>query len=199
MMDPLTWTIIGTLTAAAGIGTAVTGGIIGAVEQHNAAKQSAQNAEDNAIMQQQQMEYNKRMEEREAAAIEAENAENARRKRLESERLRSAQMALLGKSGAAITSGSPLAILGQTAADEELKIQDIRYGGARAAAAHRSKATDYGYGSAIAGQNVLAAKASRPTSTALGAAITGEVGSGVFKLGQLTMNAASGYNAIKKG
>lgn len=199
MADPITWMIIGTTAAAVGIGTAATGGVIGAVEQHNAAKQAAQNAEDNAIMQQQQMEYNKRMEEREAAAIEAENAENARRQRLEAERLRSAQMALLGKSGAAITSGSPLAILGQTAADEELKIQDIRYGGARAAAAHRSKAADYGYGAAIAGQNILAAKASQPTSTALGAAITGEIGSGVFKAGQLTMSAASGYNAIKKG
>lgn len=189
----------GVIIAGAAAAASSTGGVIGAVEQHNAAKQAAQNAEDNAIMQKQQMEYNKRMEEREAAAVEAENAENARRQRLESERLRSAQMALLGKSGAAITSGSPLAILGQTAADEELKIQDIRYGGARAAAAHRSKATDYGYGAAIAGQNVLAAKASRPTSTALGAAITGEVGSGVFKLGQLTMSAASGSNAIKKG
>ena len=174
MATGLTASIIGLI----GIATSVTGGIIGGVESHKQAKQQAKSAEENARLQQRQMEYNQRMEEREAAALEAENAENARRQRQEAERLRSAQLAALGKSGAAITSGSPLAILGQTAADEELKIQDARYAGARAAAAHRTKAADYGFGASIAAQNALAAKASKPSTMALGATILGEVGSG---------------------
>ena len=97
------------LLGAAGAGTA------SAITAHQQQRQQAQQAADNARMQQQQMEYNKRMEEREAAALEAETAENVRRQRLESERLRSAQIALLGKSGAAMASGSPLAVLGATA------------------------------------------------------------------------------------
>lgn len=190
--------ITGASLALVGIATATTAGVIGAVEQHNQARQAAQNAEDNARMQQQQLEYNKRMEEREAAALEAETAENVRRQRLQSEHLKAQQIAMLGKSGAAMSAGSPLAVLGQSAADEELMIQDTHYAGARSVAAHKVKAADYGYGAAIAGQNVLAAKASRPTSTALGATIAGEIGSGAIKAGSTLISATSAYNAVKK-
>lgn len=189
MADPITWLIIGASTAVAGIAAGTTGGIIGAVEQHNQARQAAQNAEDNARMQQAQLEYNKRMEEREAATLEAETAENARRQRMQADQLQAQQRALLGKSGAAMTSGSPLAILGQTAADEEMMIQDMHYAGSRGAAAHLTKAADYGYGAAIANQNVLAARASRPSGTALGATIAGEIGSGLFQTGSVAMGA----------
>ena len=181
-------TILGTV----GIIASTTGGVIGgAVESHKAARQQAQAAEDNARMQIQQMEYNQRQEEREAKAVEAVTAENVRRQREESARLRSAQIAMLGKSGAALNSGSPLAILGATAANEELKIQDAHYSGARQAAAHYQKATDYGFGAAIARQNLKAAKKAAPSSASLVAGITGEVGSGLFQLGSLGLSAAS--------
>lgn len=197
MADPLTISLIG--IGLTGIIASTTGGIIGGVESHNQAKQAAKTAEDNARMQQAQMEYNKRMEEREAAALETETAENARRQREEAARLRSAQLAMLGKSGAAMASGSPLAILGATAADEEIKAQDMHYTGARSAAAHRTKATDYAYGSAIAGQNIRAARASRPSSAALTGTILGEVGSGLFQAASLALSAksASGSGSSK--
>lgn len=178
-----------------GIAAGTTGGIVGGVEGHNQAKQQAKTAEENARLQQQQMEYNKRMELREAAAIEAENAENVRRQREETARLKASQLAMLGKSGVAMASGSPLAVLGATAADEELKIQDAHYSASRVAAAHRTKATDYGFGSSIAGHNALAAKASRPSGASLAGNILGEVGSAAFKTGSVVMSAAS---AMKK-
>ena len=68
------------VAAAAAIGGG-TVGIIGSVAQHNQAKA-------NADMQAQQMNYNKRLEEREAAVIEAETAENARRQRVQAEQLK---------------------------------------------------------------------------------------------------------------
>ena len=184
----------GLILGLAGIATSVTTGIIGAVEQQNQAEQQAKIAEQNARLQQQQMEYNKRMELREAAAIEAENAVAVKRQREEAERLKAAQIAMLGKSGAAIASGSPLAVLGATAAAEEEKIQDIHYMGARAAQAHYNKAVDYGFGASIAGHNALAAKASRPSGLALGATIAGHVGSGLTSAGSLAL---SGGNFFK--
>ena len=174
----MAWAIgVGLLAASVAVGT------VGVIQSHQSAQQQAQNAEDQAKMQQQQMEYNKRMEEREAAALEAETAENVRRQRLEAARLRSAQVAMLGKSGAALASGSPLAVLGATAAEEELKVQDTHYSGARGYAAHQAQATSYGYGAAIAGQGVRAAKASSPTGGQLAIGIAGNVLGTVGKAG----------------
>lgn len=178
MADPLSWGVIVTAAAAT---TAATAGVIGAVDAYGQKKQAAKTAEDNALLQQKQMEYNRRMEEREAAALEAETQENARRQRLAAAELRSQQMALLGKSGAAMSSGSPLAILGKSAADEELKVQDIHYGGARSSSAHRVKATDYAFGSRIAGANAIAARYSRPSVVSLGATIAGDLADTSYK------------------
>lgn len=169
--------------AAIAVGVAsATLGIIQGVEAHKDARQAAQNAEDNARLQQAQMEYNQRMELREAAAIEAEGRENAKRMREAAEQARSQRIALLGKSGAAMTSGSPLAILGSAAADEEIQIMDNHYQTARSAAAHRNKATDYAYGAEIAKQNFFAARSSRPSGTSLGLNIAGS-GLGAFAQG----------------
>lgn len=153
--------------------TAVTVGTVSAVENYQQQKAEAQNAEENARLQMAQMEYNKRMEEREAAAVEAEGQENARRMREAAEEARAQRIAMLGKSGAAMSSGSPLAILGAAAADEEIQIQDAQYNAARQRAQHMAKAADYGYGASIAKQNILAAKASRPTTLSLTNNITG--------------------------
>lgn len=153
--------------------TAVTVGTVSAVENYQQQKAEAQNAEENARLQMAQMEYNKRMEEREAAAVEAEGQENARRMREAAEEARAQRIAMLGKSGAAMTSGSPLAILGAAAADEEVQIRDAQYNASRQQAQHMAKAADYGYGASIAKQNILAAKASRPTTLSLVNNITG--------------------------
>lgn len=186
--------------------TAITVGVTGAIENYENQKAQADLAEDNAKLQQQQLEYNKRVEEREAAAIEAESRENARRQRLQAEYLKSQQRALLGKSGAAMTSGSPLAILGQSAADEELMIQDTHYAGARSAAAHRTKAADYEFGSALAQQNITAAKMSKPSGLSLAMNLTGATIApfvnydSYSKAGKATENAGkSAWNYIAGG
>ena len=153
--------------------TAVTVGTYSAIEGYQNQKYQADLAEENARIQMAQLEYNKRLEEREAAAIEAEGNENARRLHEQAEILKAQQRALLGKSGAAMAAGSPLAILGQTASDEELKIQDSLYMTARQSAAARSKAADYEFGYALAQQDMTAAKASRPTGLSLGMNLTG--------------------------
>ena len=159
------------MALATSIALAVAGaaiGIVGGVVSHEEQKNQARVAEENARIQQAQMEYNQRVEEREAAAIEAETAENARRQRMEAERLKAAQRAMLGKSGAAIASGSPLAILGETAAEEEKKVMDTHYSGYRTAAAHYSKAADYGVQSQVARYNASVARRSAPTGLSLG-------------------------------
>jgi ABC-type transport system involved in cytochrome bd biosynthesis fused ATPase/permease subunit len=159
---------------ALGLILGLAGSVIGSISAHEQAKQEAEIAEQNAKLQQRQMEYNKRMAEREARALELENAENAKRQRQAAEYAQSQRLALLGKSGAAMSSGSPLAVLGAAAADEELAIQDAHYSGARQVGQIRTKATDYAYGAAIAKQNALNAKAAKPTSSDLTWTILGD-------------------------
>lgn len=177
-------------------------GVAGAVEQHRQAKDQAKVQEENAKLQVAQMEYNKRMEEREAAAMEAEGAENARRMREAAEEARAQRIAMLGKSGAAMTSGSPLAILGAAAADEEMQIQDRHYNSARQAGQNYAKAADYGYGAAIGRQNILAARASRPSGTSLGLNIAGSVlstASNYDKYAPAGKAVASGVQSVMSG
>ena len=183
------WEIaLGITGLVAGLAGSISGSVIG----YNQQKAQAEAAEENAKMQQAQMEYNQRMAEREAEALEAENAENARRMRQAAEAAQSQRLAMLGKSGAAMTSGSPLAILGAAAADEELAIQDSNYSGARQVGQLRTKATDYGYGAAIAKHNVGAAKAARPSSAGLGMTILGQTGNAIVQ-------GVSLYNNYNKG
>lgn len=185
------------MAIATTIALAVTGaalGIVGGIVGYEQQKQQAQVAEENARIQQAQMEYNKRAAEREAAAIEAETAENARRQRAEAERAKAAQRAMLGKSGAALTSGSPLAILGETAADEEKKVMDTHYSGYRAAAAQYSKAADYGVQRDIARYNAGVARSSRPTGLSLGL----NIGSSIVSAGTTAAGSIYRYNQISK-
>lgn len=159
-------------------------GVVGAIQQQN-------QAEANAEMQAQQMEYNQRLEEREASRIEQETAENARRQREASEQLKAQQRALLGKSGAAMTSGSPLAILGQTAEDEEQKIQDVHYSGYQAAQQHRNQASMFKYQAGVA-------RAQAPSSSSLGLSIAGNAINTVGNLAQIGGNYVTGKVALKK-
>lgn len=183
----------------AGIAIATAGSVTGSVVAHESASEQSRIAEENAKLQQAQMEYNARMQEREAAALEAENAENARRMREAAEAARSQRLAMLGKSGAAMTSGSPLAILGAAAADEELAIRDAQYAGAREVSALRSKVTDYAYGAAIAKSNAAAARAAKPSGLGLAASITGTVGNAITQGASLSLSASKiNNNKTKK-
>lgn len=182
-----------TLGAAFGIsnllaaGAAIAGGalgVAGSIQQHNQAKA-------NAEMQAAQMNYNKRLEEQEAARIDAETAENTRRQRIQADELKSRQRALMGKSGVAMTSGSPLAILGETAADEELKIQDLRFSGYNQAQQHREQAKMYGYQAKVA-------KAQAPSTSSLLLNIAGQSVSTVGQLGQIGGNYIAGKTALTK-
>ncbi len=157
-------------------------GVIGDIQQQR-------QAEANAKMQSQQFEYNRKLEEREADRIEQESAENARRQHEESERMKSRQRALLGKSGAAMTSGSPLAVLGQTAEDEERRKQDMLYGGYNEAQQRRNQATMLQYQSDVA-------RAQAPSRAGLGLSIAGRAVDMFGQLGQTGMSYASGMGAL---
>ena len=176
---------IGALSIAAGAVTGATTGIVGAVEQHKQAQANADAQEAQAL-------YNQRLQEREASRIEQANQENARRQREASEQLMARQRALLGASGVAMTAGSPLAILGQTAADEELKVQDIHAYGAAEANKSREAAKMYGFQAGVA-------RMSAPTGTMLGASIAGNIGSGIAGLGQAAFSYGSGMSKVSKG
>ena len=168
-----------TATAIAG---AVTGGVVGGV----AAQQQHEQARANAEMQAQQAEYNRRLEEREASRQERENLENVRRQREQSEYLKAQQRALLGKSGAAMTSGSPLAILGATAQDEELKAQDMHYAGYQQVQNHREAAKMYQYQADVA-------RAQKPSGSSLALSLAGNaIGSTLKGVGQVA-NIAGNY------
>ena len=179
MSDPITLAVIG------GVGYGI---YKKAKDEHQTAENQAKIAEANARLQQQQMEYNERMAQREAAALEAEGAENARRMRAQAEAARSQRIAMLGSSGVAMSSGSPLAVLGEAAADEELSVYDNRYQTARQKAQLEAKAKDYAFGAQVAANNILSAKNSRPSTFSMGlnmassAIRVGEIGAKVFSI-----------------
>lgn len=187
--------IAGAVTGIVGAVTGTVGGVVAGIEQHNAQKRQAEIAEQNAKIQQQQAAYNERLEQREAAAVEAETRENARRQREASERLKASQRAAFGKSGALMTAGSPLAVLGETAADEELKVQDLQYQGYRQQQKHLIAATGYNAERTIAGINAANAKKSAPSVGSFAGSLAGSIGSGAMQIG----NSLIAYNKIAGG
>lgn len=151
--------------AGAGISTAAdlagtTLSTFGSIKQRNQEKA-------NAEMRSELMWYNAKQEEREAKQIDAETRGNVIRSRESADRLRSTQRAMLGKSGAAITSGSPMALMGESAAMEERAIRDVHAGGYQEAQEHRKKAEMFRYESRLA-------KAMAPSGTSLGLDIAGQ-------------------------
>jgi len=166
-----------TIATAVAATTAIVGGVVGGVasiEQHNQARA-------NAEMQAEQAEYNKRLEEREASRLERENEENTRRQREQSEYLKAQQRALLGKSGAAMTSGSPLAILGATAMNEELKAQDAHVAGYQAVQNHREQAKMYQYQAGVA-------RAQKPSGSSLALSLVGQAAGTTGKVAGIAGN-----------
>lgn len=168
--------------AATAIGTTM--GVVGSIQQQ---KQS----EANAKAQQAQAEYNARMAEREARALEAENAENARRQHEESKKLKSAQRAAIGSSGVDMTTGSPLALLGATAASEQRNLMDAHYTGYRQVQQQTEVAKQYRYQGAVARES---AQSKTATALQIGSTIAGGVG----QVGSSLVNFGSTYQNVKR-
>ena len=178
---------LGTALTAAAITAATAGGIVGGISSIAEHRQ----AQANADAQAKQAEYNKRLEEREAARVEAETAENVRRQREQANELKAQQRALLGKSGAAMTSGTPLAILGITAADEELRAQDMHTAGYQQADNHREAAKMYQYQAGVA-------RAQAPTGGSLALSLVGNAFGTAGKLAQIGGNYAYTKASLSK-
>lgn len=144
--------IVATAVATA---VSVTAGIVGGVASYNQQKANYAQQKANAEAQAQQAEHNRKIEEREAQVHEQEAQEQARRQREEAAELRSRQIALLGKSGAALTSGSPLAILGESAARQEMEVQDTHRSGTLTYNRRMTQAQEYGYQANVARNSVV--------------------------------------------
>ena len=122
---------------------AATIGVISAISQGKIAKE-------NAEQQQKLFEYNARQEEREANYELEENKEQVIRQREQQETLQARQRALLGKSGAAMTSGSPLAVLGETARKMEIDTSEYLRSGYSQYSQRTSNANLYRYQASMA-------------------------------------------------
>lgn len=107
-------------------------------------------AKANAKSQQRMMEYNARLERREAETVQKEYNEQARRLRMESENTKSAQRAGYGKSGVAMDSGSPLAVMADTSAYLEMEVQDTHRQGERERSKHLVNAQNFMYQARVA-------------------------------------------------
>jgi hypothetical protein len=128
-MDPFT---IGLIMAA----IAAAGATAQGVAQHQQAKAAAKD-------QARVAEANARAAELEGRAAEETALANARREQVNKRRALAHSRALYGASGAALDSGSPLATLGQQAADLQLAADDAAVGGATARASALSQAGLY--------------------------------------------------------
>jgi hypothetical protein len=148
----------------------------------------ARQAKANAQMQADIENYNKKVEELEAARVEKETAENIRRQQIESGNIKATQRAMLGKSGV-IASGSPLAVLAQTAVNEEIKARDIAYAGYQKSMQHRENAKKYAYRAALA-------KAQAPSGLSTALNIAGQAASTVGNMAQIGGSYISGKASL---
>ena len=126
---------------------ALTMGILSAVE-------SNQQQQANAKAQQRLLNYNRRQELIEANNVEKETETADIRQREEQARLRASQRALYAKSGSAMTAGSPLAVLGETAATQQIESSDLRRQGATEYNRRISAANSYAYQAQVAKNSV---------------------------------------------
>ena len=164
---------------------ALTGILLAAAAGTYAAVSSHQQQKANAKSQERLEQYNAQVAAGEAERAEREARSNALRQQEEDRRFRAHQRALYGASGAALASGSPLAVLGQTAADEQLQVDDVMRGGALA----------YRRGS-MERQNALyrakVAAGSKPSGMALAGSLLSVAGNAMAGIGQLGMMSGSG-------
>ena len=174
------------LAVSAGVGIAA-GAASGAIGMAGSAAQARQ-AKANAQMQADIENYNKKVEELEAARVEKETAENIRRQQIESGNIKATQRAMLGKSGV-IASGSPLAVLAQIAVNEEIKARDMAYEDYQRSMQHRENAKKYAYRAALA-------KAQAPSSLGTTLNIAGQAAGTVGNMAQIAGSYASGKASL---
>lgn len=146
------WTVGLTLgSMAIGGATAIAGGVMNYNQQNAQADAQKKAFEAGKLNDIQLAEYNANLAERQANEVDIDTAEREKRLRTEGERNISFQRALLGKSGAALYSGSPLAVLGHAAANNEMTVLDARREGNIRAENIRSQGQIYGYQGRVAG------------------------------------------------
>jgi ABC-type transport system involved in cytochrome bd biosynthesis fused ATPase/permease subunit len=136
----------------------------------------------NAEAQEAQERHNAKLESMAAEDAERTARENARRKREADEAFRASQRALLGKSGLALSEGSPLAVLGATAADQERTAMDVMREGYLAQQQHITAAEMHRYRAGVA-------RASAPSG---GSLLTQQIGLGAAGVGQAMSAAQTG-------
>ena len=174
--------VIGTVLGVVGTAVSTSLGIASGVAAH---KQAQANADAQAA----QAAYNAKLEENEAARIEAETAEEARRMHEEAEKMKARQRALFGKSGAVITSGTPLAVLGESAADLQQSINDTHRAGYLQSAGHKQQSEIYKYHGRLA-------DASRPSSSSLAVGIGGQLASGTADAGRSLLSLGNSWDKL---
>lgn len=141
----------------------------------------------NAKMREELAEYNAKLEENEAERIDRESSENVIRARMQADQMRSAQRAMLGKSGVAMSSGSPMAAAAESASYAERQIRDLGIQAYQEAEVHRRKANMFRYDAALA-------KASAPSSSSLGMNIAGQWTGYLSRVGSRASGAAASIN-----
>ena len=128
---------MGAATAIAGLGMQAGQGILNSFsnigkEIHNdvfTGMQQAQNyyqTRANLKAQQQAYNYNAKLEDREGVNAQVQTNEQDARLRSEQERIQLSQASLYGKSGTSLYSGSPLAVMAETAGNQELESLELR-------------------------------------------------------------------------
>ena len=163
--------------SALAAGTSIVGGIMDYKQQNNQADAQEKAFDAEQQNQRNMADYNTKLAEQQAKETEAQTAEREARIRLEGERTLSMQRAMYGKSGAALTSGSPLAVLGETAMNNEISVLDARRAGNAQAADLRQQGQMYQYQGNVA----TSQKFYRPSYA--GSLLSG-IGGGVAALGQ---------------
>lgn len=143
----LTLLVVAAATAAVGAAGAAAAGVAGGISSY---RQQQANAES----QQNMLEYNANQERIEAKNVERETQEQDKRLLAQQEQLRATQRALYGKSGAAMYAGSPLALLGETAANQRMESNDLRRQGATEYNRRMSQAQSLTYQGRVAGSSV---------------------------------------------
>jgi len=153
----------------------VVSGVVGAIGAIASANAQAEAAEQNARIQ----DYNRQVSERNKAATNAATDAEAAEKRRENARTMASMRAAYGASGLAM-SGSSLDVLEDTAYEQELDVEKVRYRGHVKAVGYTDEAANYGMKSALAMSEAKNARTSGTISAA--ASFFGGVGQGVQTL-----------------
>ena len=163
---------------AIGAVAAATGATISAVDQYRQSKANAKSEQNVAN-------YNARVSQLEGQAAEQQAAENSRRQLVMARREQSQRIAQYGASGAALNSGSPLALLGQAAADASVTANDTLHQGSVFRSSKMSEAYGYQYQGRLARGRAMGKSA-----------LTGSI---IGSWGQAASSIGSSYAAAKGG